>query len=474
MTFMNLKILLPVLPALAAGAAAAAPKQQPNIIMIFADDLGYQDLSCCGSPLIRTPRLDGLASEGLRLTEFYVSASVSSASRAGLMTGRFNTHNGVKAVLFPGKKGLPSEEITIAEALREQGYATGCFGKWHLGDNDGQLPTDQGFDTYFGIPYSNDMFIGPHQKFAADAVFREGYTLEKAKADQRALQEDRRKNKELKNIVPLFEDKEIIEYPCDQATTSARYIDRVIRFIGSVKDRQPFFAYITPSMPHVPLHATEQFAGKSERGLYGDCIEELDWNIGRLLDYLDENGLRENTLVIFASDNGPWLSKKEEGGCALPLRDGKFSMYEGGVRTPFIARWPGHIPAGVVSDGLLASIDLYPTFLHYAGCDEIGHEVDGIDMHRFLEKPESRKARLRDEYIYVKNGKVCGIRKGDWIYLPESGSSRRKGKHQTAEVEPELFNIREDIAQEQNLETRYPEKLQEMKRLFELAVQKAE
>ena len=471
---MKKNILWPMLPALAACAAStdaqAQPQQQPNVVLIFADDLGYQDLSCCGSPLIKTPRLDQLAQDGTRLTSFYVSASVSSASRAGLMTGRFNTRNGVRAVLFPGKKGMPAEEITMAEALREQGYATGCFGKWHLGDTDGQLPTDQGFDTYFGIPYSNDMFIGTNQKFAKKVNFREGYTLEKAKADQKALKEDRKQNKALKNIVPLFKDKEIIEYPCDQATTSERYIDQAIDFIGTNKGKKPFFAYITPSMPHIPLYATEKFAGKSERGLYGDCIEELDWNIGRLLDYLDENGLRENTIVIFASDNGPWLSKKEDGGCALPLRDGKFSMYEGGVRTPFIARWPGHIPAGVVSDGMLASIDLYPTLLHYAGCDKINHHIDGMDMHKFLENPLKKKCQLRDEYIYIKNGKVCGVRKGDWIYLPESGIYRKKGN---AEVEPELFNIREDIAQGKNLEEVYPEKLEEMKVIFEQSIEKA-
>ena len=378
-------------------------QHKPNVVIIFTDDQGYQDLGCYGSLLIQTPSIDGMAREGLKLTDFYVSASVSSASRAGLLTGRLNTRNGVKGVFFPESEGMPSEEITLAEALKEQGYATGCFGKWHLGDLKGHLPTDQGFDKYFGIPYSNDMYIGSSQKFASNAVFREGYTLSEAKADQDFVRNAPNRatiKKRLNSVSPLFEGDEIIEYPCDQSTTTRRYFDKAIEFVGQNKEK-PFFVYITPSMPHIPLFASEQFRGKSKRGLYGDVVEEIDWNVGRFLDYLDQQGLAESTLVIFASDNGPWLGYKENSGSADPLRGGKFSYYEGGVRVPCILRWKGTIPAGVTSDAIIASIDLFPTIMHYAGCKSFRQEIDGVDISSFLKNPS---LRLRDEYVYVKGG----------------------------------------------------------------------
>lgn len=437
-------------------------QHKPNVVIIFTDDLGYQDLGCYGSPLIQTPAIDGMAREGLRLTDFYVSASVSSASRAGLLTGRLNTRNGVKGVFFPESEGMPSEEITLAEALKEQGYATGCFGKWHLGDLKGHLPTDQGFDKYFGIPYSNDMYIGPSQKFASNAVFREGYTLSEAKADQDFVRNAPNRatiKKRLNSVSPLFEGDEIIEYPCDQSTTTRRYFDKAIEFVGQNKEK-PFFVYITPSMPHIPLFASEQFRGKSKRGLYGDVVEEIDWNVGRFLDYLDQQGLAESTLVIFASDNGPWLGYKEDSGSADPLRGGKFSYYEGGVRVPCILRWKGTIPAGVTSDAIIASIDLFPTIMHYAGCRSFRQKIDGVDISSFLENPS---LRLRDEYVYVKGGEVHGIRKGDWVYLPKTGNSKFK----EGDV-PELFNLKRDIGETNNLHLEYPEKVKELQEVMQL------
>lgn len=437
-------------------------QHKPNVVIIFTDDQGYQDLGCYGSPLIQTPAIDGMAREGLRLTDFYVSASVSSASRAGLLTGRLNTRNGVKGVFFPESEGMPSEEITLAEALKEQGYATGCFGKWHLGDLKGHLPTDQGFDKYFGIPYSNDMYIGPSQKFASNAVFREGYTLSEAKADQDFVRNAPNRatiKKRLNSVSPLFEGDEIIEYPCDQSTTTRRYFDKAIEFVEQNKEK-PFFVYITPSMPHIPLFASEQFRGKSKRGLYGDVVEEIDWNVGRFLDYLDQQGLAESTLVIFASDNGPWLGYKEDSGSADPLRGGKFSYYEGGVRVPCILRWKGTIPAGVTSDAIIASIDLFPTIMHYAGCRSFRQEIDGVDISSFLENPS---LRLRDEYVYVKGGEVHGIRKGDWVYLPKTGNSKFK----EGDV-PELFNLKRDIGETNNLHLEYPEKVKELQEVMQL------
>lgn len=451
-------VFLPMLTC--AGLMQAQHK--PNIVIIFTDDQGYQDLGCYGSPLIQTPAIDGMAREGLKLTDFYVSASVSSASRAGLLTGRLNTRNGVKGVFFPESEGMPSEEITLAEALKEQGYATGCFGKWHLGDLKGHLPTDQGFDKYFGIPYSNDMYIGPSQKFASNAVFREGYTLSEAKADQDFVRNAPNRatiKKKLNSVSPLFEGDEIIEYPCDQSTTTRRYFDKAIEFVGQNKEK-PFFVYITPSMPHIPLFASEQFRGKSKRGLYGDVVEEIDWNVGRFLNYLDQQGLAENTLVIFASDNGPWLGYKEDSGSADPLRGGKFSYYEGGVRVPCILRWKGTIPAGITSDAIIASIDLFPTIMHYAGCRSFRQKIDGVDISSFLENPS---LRLRDEYVYVKGGEVHGIRKGDWVYLPKTGNS----KFREGDV-PELFNLKRDIGETNNLHLEYPEKVKELQEVMQL------
>ena len=450
-------IIYPML--LSAGLLQA--RQKPNVVIIFTDDQGYQDLGCYGSPLIQTPSIDRMAKDGLKLTDFYVSASVSSASRAGLLTGRLNTKNGVKGVFFPESAGMPSEEITLAEALKEQGYTTGCFGKWHLGDLKGHLPTDQGFDYYYGIPYSNDMYIAPSQQFASDAIFREGYTLVKAKEDQEFVRTSSRAavKKRLNNASPLFEGDRIIEYPCDQSTTTRRYFDHAIDFVEQHNKQQPFFLYITPSMPHVPLFVSEQFRGKSKRGLYGDAVEEIDWNVGRFLDYLDTKGLAENTLVIFASDNGPWLSFKEEGGSADPLRGGKFSYYEGGVRVPCIIRWKGVVPAGVTSDAIIASIDLFPTIMHYAGSHSFRQEIDGINVSSFFENPS---LRLRDEYVYVKSGQVHGIRKGDWVYLPKTGNSKFK----EGDV-PELFNLKQDVGESYNLAQKYPDKVKELQELMQ-------
>ena len=450
-------IIYPML--LSAGLLQA--RQKPNVVIIFTDDQGYQDLGCYGSPLIQTPSIDRMAKDGLKLTDFYVSASVSSASRAGLLTGRLNTKNGVKGVFFPESAGMPSEEITLAEALKEQGYTTGCFGKWHLGDLKGHLPTDQGFDYYYGIPYSNDMYIAPSQQFASDAIFREGYTLVKAKEDQEFVRTSSRAavKKRLNNASPLFEGDRIIEYPCDQSTTTRRYFDHAIDFVEQHNKQQPFFLYITPSMPHVPLFVSEQFRGKSKRGLYGDAVEEIDWNVGRFLDYLDTKGLAENTLVIFASDNGPWLSFKGEGGSADPLRGGKFSYYEGGVRVPCIIRWKGVVPAGVTSDAIIASIDLFPTIMHYAGSHSFRQEIDGINVSSFFENPS---LRLRDEYVYVKSGQVYGIRKGDWVYLPKTGNSKFK----EGDV-PELFNLKQDVGESDNLAQKYPDKVKELQELMQ-------
>lgn len=448
-----------ILTMLACSSVVEA-QQKPNVIIILTDDQGYQDLGCYGSPLIKTPEIDKMAREGLRLTSFYASSSISSPSRAGLLTGKLNSNNGVRAVYFPEQRGLPKTEITLAGALKGQGYKTACFGKWHLGDLKGYLPTDRGFDEYLGIPYSNDMYIGPSQEFASKVNFREGYSLEQAKADQEFVKQTRNSNaikKKLLGICPLLKNDKIVEYPCDLATTTNRYFDNAIDFIKQNKE-SPFFIYLTPAMPHVPLAASEKFRGKSERGLYGDVIEELDWNVGRLLDYLEKNKLSENTIVIFTSDNGPWLTYNEDGGSADPLRDGKFSYYEGGVRVPCIIRWKGVIPSAVTSDAIVSAIDIFPTIMHYAGYSTINHKIDGVNVSDFLENPSSGTG---NEYVYVKYGKVSGVRKGDWVYLPETG----KKKMLEGDV-PELFNVKQDIGQSKNLHEDYPNKVAELKTIM--------
>ncbi len=441
----------------------AGAQQRPNVIIIFTDDQGYNDLGCYGSELISTPNIDAMASRGVRFTDFYVSSAVSSASRAGLLTGRYNSRNGVESVFWPGDDGMSSEEVTIAEALHDVGYSTACFGKWHLGDTRGHMPIDQGFDQYFGIPYSNDMFMASHMKLSDDVVLRDGYTREKACAEQRYADTVKlapwQIAIELKYRSPLVEGREVVEYPCDQSTLTHRYFDRAIEFIDkSSSEGEPFFAYITPAMPHWPLSASEQFAGKSRRGLYGDAVEEIDYNVGRLLKYLDDEHLAENTLVILSSDNGPWLIKGDEAGSALPLRDGKSTCYEGGVRVPCIMQWPGVIPEGSVSESIMASIDIFPTLMHYAG-NSAKFDIDGVDASRVLENPERS---VRDTHIYIKFGEMVGVRKGDWIFLPKSGA-----KFPAADAEPELFNIADDISQSENLYLSKARQARKMQRLFD-------
>ena len=452
---------------LASACSSVVLAQKPtNVIIVLTDDQGYQDLGCFGSPLINTPNIDRMSSEGMRLTDFYSAASISSPSRAGLLTGQFNTRNGVKFVLFPGEKGMPANKITIAEALKERGYATACFGKWHLGDAKGHMPTDQGFDEYFGIPYSNDMYIGPKQEFSSEVVLRGNYTMEKALEDQKFVASTKNRNDitaKLRGVCPLFRDDKIIEYPCDLSTTTNRYFDYAINFIGKNKNN-PFFIYLTPQMPHVPLYVSEQFKGKSKRGLYGDAVEEIDWNMGRLLKYLDDNGLAENTLVIFTSDNGPWLKCKEDGGSADPLRDGKFSYYEGGVRVPCIMQWKGHIPAGTVSNAIISSVDLFPTIMKISGGDAKDYDLDGKDISEFLYNPNTK---LLDEYVYVKYGRIAGVRKGDWIYLPDTGKKKKEEKDS-----PELFNIKEDISQKDNVYTKYSDKIVELDNIMKYYINK--
>lgn len=430
--------------------------KKPNVIVVFTDDQGYQDLGCYGSPDIKTPNIDKMASEGIRYTDFYVASSVCSPSRAALLTGKIPKNSGVPFVYFQDQPGMKPEQVTLAEVLKTANYRTACFGKWHLGDQKGNLPTDQGFDEYYGIPYSNDMSIGSTHEFAEHVTFNDGYTLEKAKEDQLLVKQDREKGKKpweqgKRNIVPVFEGDKIVEYPAEQGTLTQRYFDKTIDFIEKDNEK-PFFVYVTPAMPHIPLYASEQFEGKSENGLYGDVIEEIDYYMGKLLNYLKDAGLDKNTLVIYASDNGPWLQFKDHAGSALPLRDGKMSNYEGGVRVPGIFWFPGHINEPMVSNNVSSTTDILPTVAALANIDISNIAIDGKILPELVKSAEAKQ-----QYIYSSGPDVWGVRKGDWKYLRHSGK-KWAGKN----TDPELYNLKEDISEQNNLLELNPEKVEEL------------
>ena len=411
----------------------------PNFIVIFTDDQGYEDIGCFGSPKIKTPHLDKLAAEGRKFTSFYSANSVCSPSRAALMTGCYPTRVSVPGVLFPRhKEGLNPDEITIAEVLKTKGYATSCIGKWHIGHKPKFLPTRQGFDSYYGIPYSNDMTIDPEAQLAADINLREGFTLDRIKNE-----------KPKKNLVPLMRNEEVIEYPCDQTTLTKRYTEEAVKFIEKNEDK-PFFLYLPHTMPHIPLFASKKFKGKSDRGPYGDTIEEIDWSVGEIMKALRKNSLDENTLVIYSSDNGPWKLKEGRGGSAHPLRGYKFQTYEGGMRVPCIMSWKGKIPSGTVCDEIGATIDLLPTFADLAGAkipdDRI---IDGKNIWPIISGKKGARSP-HDIYYYYKGNRLESARQGKW-------KIRRSGKKSQS---VELYDLDNDIAESKNLSQKNPELIQ--------------
>ncbi|MBD5780666.1 sulfatase [Pelagicoccus sp. NFK12] len=445
----------------ALSASSATP---PSIVIIFVDDMGYGDFASNGAPNIRTPNLDRMAAEGLRATNFYVASSVCSASRAALLTGQYPDRNGVGGVYFPDSPGMPKTAKTMAHYLKEAGYTTAAFGKWHLGDHPESLPTSRGFDTYWGIPYSNDMWIDPKHEIAEDATFTLGFDRQKTLATQqfiRGINADRQKlrQSEVKEYPPIMSGTKVVEYPADQATTTRRYFEKAIDFIDQAGE-QPSFVLITPSMPHVPLFASERFAGQSKGGLFGDTIEEIDHYVGQLLDYLDRSGRTEKTLVVFTSDNGPWLGKGDQAGSAGPFRDGKFTAYEGGVRVPAIFRQTGKIPAGSDSLDTLVTIDLLPSIAKLAGMEIPPEQFDGIDITSELYHPET--PLNRPPHFYNQRGKVVGVRVGDWKYLPQGGANHKKD-----DATPELYQLSTDISEQRNLADSYPEKVAELQALID-------
>lgn len=422
-------------PVAAADVDPVAPAK-PNIVLIFTDDQGYQDLGCFGSPLIRTPHLDRMAAEGMKFTDFYSANSVCSPSRAALLTGCYPTRVNIPGVLFPRDHvGLNPNELTLPELLLENGYATACFGKWHLGHKPPFLPTQHGFQEYLGIPYSNDMTIDVTARLADDVLFREGVTRERLRAD-----------KPRKNWVPLMRNQEVIEYPVDQSRLTQRYTDEALRFIRANQDR-PFFLYLPHTMPHIPLFASEAFRGKSPRGLYGDVIEEIDHSTGRILKLLADLNLDERTLVIYTSDNGPWKLSNGRGGSASPLRGYKFSTWEGGMRVPCLMRWPTKIPAGSVCHEIAATIDLLPTLVTLAGgkipTDRV---IDGKNIKSLLFS-EPGASSPHPYYYYYKGRNLEAVRSGPW-------------KLRVAGQETGLYHLGNDISESTNLAAMHPERVE--------------
>ncbi|NSL90119.1 sulfatase [Chitinophaga sp. Mgbs1] len=439
-------------------AAAAPPEERPNVIIIFMDDMGYGDLSCyAGSPW-QTPNIDRLATQGMRFTYFYVAQPVCSASRAALLTGCYPNRVGIHGALWPSAPiALDTTEQTIAGILKQEGYATGMVGKWHLGSKAPWLPLQHGFDEYLGLPYSNDMW----------PVHYDGVPYADTSRHPRAKYP----------LLPLIEgDKPVkfIRTLDDQAQLTTLYTSRACRFIRKHK-KEPFFLYMAHSMPHVPIAVSGKFEGKSGDGLFGDMISEVDWSVGEVMRTLEENGLTDNTLVIFTSDNGPWLSYGNHAGNTGGLREGKGSTWEGGIRVPCIIRWPGKVPAGAVCNKMAATIDLLPTVAGICGAKLPQRKIDGVDVKSLLfNQPD---ANPRDELaVYYGVNSLEAIRKGPWkLVLPHKGRTYKlnlpgydgfPGATPDVPVGMALYDLRRDPGETLDVQQQFPE---EMKALLLIA-----
>ncbi len=413
----------------------AAETPLPSIVILLADDLGYGDLGCYGHPTIRTPSLDRMATEGVKLTQYYAWCYCT-PSRAALLLGRLPVRSGLNRVLGPGSTGgIPDGEITLAAALKARGYATICIGKWHLGHHPRFLPTRHGFDHYLGIPYSNDM----------------------NRAD---LGEP---------LIPLMRDEKVIEQPAVQDTLTRRYTEEALKFIrdhaARARQGRPFFLYLPYTFPHVPLHASPAFRGKSPRGLYGDVVEELDDSVGQILQVLRQEQLAGSTLVVFTSDNGPWLAQKLNAGSAGLLREGKITTWEGGVRVPCLAWWPGTIAPSRVIQDLASELDLFATCVDLAGGRLPADRP--YDSHSLVPLLRGSGPGSRNEVFYYFDDQVTAVRQGPWKLHQktiESASGQTKSQIQAP---PLLFNLATDPSERFNVALEHPDVVERLTKVIE-------
>jgi arylsulfatase len=446
-------IALAVFAGFASHTLAAGSHALPNIVIIFTDDQGYADVGVFGARGFKTPNLDHLSAQGRIFRNFHVAQPVCSASRAALLTGCYPNRIGIHGALVPGSKaGLSSDEMTLAELAKQRGYATAIFGKWHLGDAPQFLPLRHGFDEYFGLPYSNDMW-----PLHPDLV-------------KLPAAEEKRKRR-YPDLVMFEGDKIAIPQVTheDQNQLTTWYTERAVKFIEKNQAR-PFFLYLAHNMPHVPLHVSDKFRGKTERGLYGDVIEEIDWSVGQVMDALKRTGLEEKTWVIFTSDNGPWLSYGDHAGSAYPLREGKGTCWEGGTREPCIMRWPGRIPAGTECKDMLMTIDLFPTIAKLIHADLPRHTIDGLNVWPIISGKSRAKNPHSAYWFYYEDNQLQSIVSGDgrWkLQLPHSystlagrpgGSGGTPAPYEQRKIEQaELYDLVRDISEKTDLATQHPE-----------------
>ena len=428
--------------------------KKPNVIFILADDLGYADVGVYGAKGFETPNLDRMAAEGMRFTDFYTGGPICSPTRAAFMTGSYPQRVGLERALAPikgriggleGEIGISSDELTIAESLEQNGYATACFGKWHLGHQKEFLPTNHGFDEYFGLPYSNDMI---------------STTIISGNSGLRFPEK-----------LPIVEGDKIVGYDPDQRSLTTIYTERSVSFIKRHKNK-PFFLYLAHSMPHVPIHVSDKFKGKSKQGPYGDVIMEIDWSVGEILKTLKQNGLDENTIVMFASDNGPWLAYGNHAGSATPFRDGKVTTFEGGMRVPFIVRWPGKIPAGKISYELVTIMDVFPTVAYLTGSTLPEKKIDGKNIWSLLAAEKGAKSP-HEAFYYYYTLQLEAVRSGKWklhfphgyYHVPQPGMDGVRGNPGSAKIEMALYDLKNDAGEKTNLAEKHPEIVEKLNAL---------
>ena len=436
---------------------AEEKKPAPNVVIVFTDDQGYQDLSCFGSPNIYTPHLDQIAADGLRLTNFYAAQAVCSASRAALLTGCYPNRIGIKGALFPQSKiGINPMETTLAEMLQEQGYKTGIFGKWHLGHLPKFLPNNHGFDEFMGIPYSNDMW----------PVDYEGNQVDKNHPKAKRYPQ-----------LPFFKNFDVVKEIKtleDQAQLTTELTEAAVDFIERNKDT-PFFLYVPHPMPHTPIAVSDKFKGKSGQGRYGDVIMEIDWSVGQIMNKLKEHQLDKNTIFIFTSDNGPWLNFGNHAGSASPLREGKGTAWEGGQREPCVVSYPNGIEGGRVIDTPMMTIDLLPTIAEITGAKLPELKIDGKSVWDIW-TGKSNKSPHDAYFFYYKSNELHGVRYNDWkLYFPHTYRSlngREGGKdgypvnYDMNEIdEIELYDLKNDISESKNVADQHPKIVLEIKSL---------